>query len=252
MLPTRRDVAALLTGTGLFFCTRQFVFGASPFWNKKDKNEWSSDEIHSLTTKSPWAKEVRIEYRKGLQPNFDGTPGGLAMPANEVANGTPVNQQAGARMNVPLSGSGADAGSSGTNARRGGDPAIPIEATAATVRWESAPPILDALKTSVPDDFEGRYVISVTGLPLQADRWAVPAAILKSSSYLQAKGKEPAQPGVVRYTKDGSRILFGFAKEFFPLSIADKDIQFLVNSGDIEIRARFDPKEMIYHGQLAI
>jgi hypothetical protein len=251
MLPTRREAVALLTGTGLFFCTRRFAFGASPFWNKKNKNEWSSDEIRSLTTKSPWAKEARIEYRKGLQPNFDGTPCGLAMPANEVANGTPVNQQAGVRMNVPLSGSGADA-SSASGARRGGDPTIPIEATAATVRWESAQPILDALKTSVPEDFEGRYVISVTGLPLQADPRAVPAAILKNSSYLQAKGKEPAQPGVVRYTKDGSRILFGFAKDFLPLTAADKDVQFSVNSGDIQIRARFDPKEMTYHGQLAI
>jgi hypothetical protein len=123
---------------------------------------------------------------------------------------------------------------------------------AATIRWESAQPVLDALGRALGEEFQGRYVISVKGLPLRTDVRAVPETILKSSASLQAKGKEPAQAGVVLYTKDGATVLFGFAKEFLPLTATDKDVQFVLNTGDIELRARFDPKEMMYKGQLAL
>jgi hypothetical protein len=35
-----------------------------------------------------------------------------------------------------------------------------------TVRWESAKPVLDALKTPLPDAFANHYVIAVIGFPL--------------------------------------------------------------------------------------
>jgi hypothetical protein len=252
MAPNRRELAAMLAGTGLFLITPTFVFGASDFWNKKSKNEWSSDEIHILTTRSPWAKDVRIEYRKQLQPNFDGTPGGLTMPDNSTNNGLPPGLNQGARVNVPLGSNGADTGSAVDNPRRGVNRNVPLEAMAATIRWESAQPVLDALGRALGEEFQGRYVISVKGLPLRTDPRAVAEAILKSSASLLAKGKEPAQAGVVLYSKDGATVLFGFAKEFLPLTSTDKDVQFVLNTGDIELRARFDPKEMMYKGQLAI
>jgi len=37
-----------------------------------------------------------------------------------------------------------------------------------TVRWESAQPVLDALKTPLPDAFANHYVIAVIGFPLPA------------------------------------------------------------------------------------
>jgi hypothetical protein len=39
-----------------------------------------------------------------------------------------------------------------------------------TVRWESAQPILDALKSPLAADFEGHYVVSVTNLPMENAR----------------------------------------------------------------------------------
>ncbi len=237
---------ALLTGTIFGHGT---VFGASDFWNRKAKGEWSSDEIRTLTTRSPWAKETRVEYKRSLQPNFDGTPGGLAMP------GDPTNPipgyQPGVRTEVPLGSRIGDASASPAGgARRNGQ--IPLEASAVIVRWESSQPERDATGVPLPEDFEGRYVISVTGLPPESDPNSIPAVIYKNSAFLQAKGKAPAQAGVVRYTKNGTSILFGFSKELLTLKASDKDVQFSINTGDVEIRARFDPKEMMYHGELAL
>ena len=130
---------------------------------------------------------------------------------------------------------------------------IPLEAAAATVRWESALPIVDARQSVIPEEFAGRYVISVTGPgrfgPIQT---RVPDVILKNSATLSAKGKQPAQPGLVEYTKSGATVLFGFEKDFLNLTAADKDVQFFLDSGDLELKARFEPKEMMYHGQLAL
>ena len=75
---------------------------------------------------------------------------------------------------------------------------------------------------------------------------------LKSSATLQAKGRAPVQAGMVELTKDGSEVLFGFSKELFPLNATDRDLYFSLNTGEVSLRAKFEPKEMMYHGQLAI
>ncbi len=75
--------------------------------------------------------------------------------------------------------------------------------------------------------------------------------LLRTSAFLE-KGKEQTQPGLVEYSKDGATIFFGFAKELFPLTNTDKDVQFMINTGDLRIRAKFEPKEMIYKGKLAL
>ena len=236
-----------MAGAGLFFASRRTMWAASDFWNKKDKAEWSAEEIHSLITKSPWAKDARVEFRLGLQPNFDGTPGGLAMP-NDPNRGVPGSQD-GIRMAVPLGKDGAGAAPSPRSS--GGAGSIPLEATAATVRWESAQPVLEALRSSVPEDFAERYVISVTGITAMAAQRAITLEHLRLAATLQAKGKSPAQPGVIQYSRDKA-ILFGFSKEFLTLTVTDKNVDFLIDTGDLQIRARFEPKDMLYHGQLAV
>jgi hypothetical protein len=45
---------------------------------------------------------------------------------------------------------------------------------------------------------------------------------------------------------------FGFAKEFMPLTSTDKDVTFALNTAQLELKARFDPKEMLYLGKLAV
>jgi hypothetical protein len=71
---------------------------------------------------------------------------------------------------------------------------------------------------------------------------------------LSAKGKPPIQTEVVAQ-RNGS-YLFGFSKELMPLGIGDKDVQFAVRIGpnltETLVRATFNPKEMVYRGELAL
>ena len=92
----------------------------------------------------------------------------------------------------------------------GGGAVSPYEGT---VRWESARPILEAMKSPLPEAFEGRYVISVSGIPLLRDRSMGAGEEddstasrrreqddidrLKGLSSLEARGRDPVQAGLV-------------------------------------------------------
>ena len=128
------------------------------------------------------------------------------------------------------------------------------------VRWESAQPILDALRAPLAADFAGHYVVSVTNLPVANVRPAgrggetTPDDALdrmQNGATLQAKGKDPAEAGIARRTRIGS-ILFGFSKDSLRLTRGDRDIVFRLDTGPVTVTAKFDGKDMIYHGKLAV
>jgi hypothetical protein len=233
---------------------------ASEFWNKKKASEWSNEEITRLTTHSPWAREVNAEFELDSDYTTNGAEGPTTGPGGVI--------------NAPGKGSGAPAqielGRDRNNSPRGVRRREPV-----TVRWESAQPVLDAVAVPLPQGFEGRYVISVSGLPIgvmerprrgesapmSADpRENTPAARqrrmveqLQTSATLEARGREPEQPGVVRpVPRTSGTYLFGFSKELLPLTANDREIVFTLRTALMSVRAKFDPKEMVYHGQLAV
>jgi len=137
------------------------------------------------------------------------------------------------------------------------------------VRWESAKPILEAMKAPLPEQFANHYVISVNGIPLlggrqtsQGDGDATESRRpseddsndnLKQFSTLQPKGKELIQAGVVhRQVSSGSSFLFGFSSELLPLSTDDSEVVFSTRLGQLTVKARFVFKEMMYHRELAL
>jgi len=129
-----------------------------------------------------------------------------------------------------------------------------------TVRWESAQPILDALKSPLAADFEGHYVVSVTNLPMENARRTGRGADttpddalerLQAGAILQVKGKEPTEAGIVRRTRIGS-ILFGFSKDYLRVAPGDREIVFKLDTGQLTLQAKFDAKEMNYRGELAL
>jgi hypothetical protein len=127
------------------------------------------------------------------------------------------------------------------------------------VRWESAQPILDALRTTLAAEFADHYVLSVTNLPFgrapRGGRGAEAAEDLleglQAGASLQVRGKETAGAGIARRNHIGG-FLFGFRKGYPQLSSSDRDIVFKLDTGELTITAKFDGKAMMYRGKLAV
>jgi len=128
------------------------------------------------------------------------------------------------------------------------------------VRWESAQPILDALRAPLAAEFAGHYVLSVTNLPVAIVRpsgrgvQTTPEDILErlqNGATLEAKGKEPVEAGIARRTRIGS-FLFGFSRDSLRLDPADRDIIFKLEAAQTSIKCKFDAKEMTWHGKLVL
>jgi hypothetical protein len=125
------------------------------------------------------------------------------------------------------------------------------------------------MKSPLPEAFEGRYVISVSGIPLLRDRSMGASEEedstasrrrekddidrLKSLSSLEARGRDPVQADLVtRQVATGSSFLFGFSRKLLPLETRDTDLLFTTTLGRLVVKAHFVPKEMLYHGELAV
>ncbi len=267
---TRRGVLTVAAGAGFTAWTR--LYGSnSDFWNKKDPAEWSSTEVDQLTTKSPWAKETTAQYSRD-QSNGGGYPGGGTDPngGGYPGGGYPGGGMGGGRGGmggIPGIGGGGMGGGRG-GGRRGGQQ---MESYKGTVRWESAKPVLEAMKTPLPDAFANHYVISVSGFPLSGGRRRSSQQDsdsdanssqnnddtldqLKSLSFLEPKGRDGAQPGVVQKSPSGSggTVLFGFSKEMLALKPEDKEATFSTKFGALIIKTKFNLKDMMYKGDLAL
>lgn len=195
------------------------MFGAG-FWNSKDPSAWTEEEIITLTTKSPWAKAAEASFKGASDPTED-------------TGGGPAGGRGGGFRNSAF------------------DSII--------VRWESAQPILDALRAPLAGEFADHYVLSVTNLPFvsapRGGRSGETAADLlerlQAGATLQAKGKETAGAGIARRNKIGA-YLFGFSRSYLRLSPGDKEIVFKLDTGELTITAKFNGKEMMYRGKPAM
>jgi hypothetical protein len=221
--------------------------GESEFWNKKDPSQWSSDEIEKLKTKSPWAKPVSIALRQS--GGGSGYPGG--------GGGYP--------------GGGMGGGGMGRGRRGGMGGPAPIQYHG-VVRWFSAKPMQEVLKSPVPEGLANAYVISVSGIPiLTGDRRRTSDGDsdttdtngpsqdvlnrIKNLTYLEPKGKSPAQPGTVQRGTAGFEsdvLLFGFSRELLQFTPADREVSFTTQLGRLEVKAKFNLKEMTYHKDRAL
>ena len=256
------------------------------FWDKKPPTDWTAEEIDRLVTKSPWAKAVSALYTPGpgdMGPHSGGGGGGYpgggggypgggggypgggggypgggggypggggGYPGGGGGIGYP-----GGGIGIPgIGGIGRRRGSEGPRTGRG-------SSYTGTVRWESAQPILDATKSTLPGVFAEHYVIAVAGIPWMHEERNGQGGKpedenfddLKQFTLLQAKGRDSAQPGIVqRQIGSSSVMLFGFAKDFLQLSARDTRVDFTSRMGRLEVKATFNPKEMLYHGQLAV
>lgn len=224
MLSLNRRNWMLLAGAGIL---RSRLHAANPsFWNKKDPSDWTEDEIQLLLTKSPWAKEGATIPKPG------------AREASSAAAGVGPN--------------GIGIGPGGRQEHQDTGPTNTPPPIQGVVIWESAQPILDARKKALPKEFQDHYTLSVSGVPWlgEVDRLIDQ---LRQFTTLQPNDQRPIQPGAVQKAAGRARaVLLGFSKDVLQLSANDKSIHFTTEVGDIILRAKFDTKEMLYRGHLAL
>lgn len=213
----------------MFGPSLMFGDNSSKFWNDEDPAEWSSDQIRQLTTDSPWAKSVTAEV-KAYSP----------LSAGESSGG-------GRRSG----------GGRGGREGSASNPSATAPRFQGVVRWMTAKPIMLALKFKLPASLEHYYVIGVSGLPVisghgEGADGAESFDALKQVTYLQVKGQESAQPGIIEQDPDDtSTILFGFLHQFLDLS-KGKTAIFTTSMGPLNVKVKFDLARMTYKGELSV
>jgi hypothetical protein len=142
----------------------------------------------------------------------------------------------------------------------GANPRAPKQSPSKTVTtykgmvvWESAKVIRDAAHTPLPDGFDNQYVLSVTGIPLAKTSSRNALDAVRQNTMLQAKGKDPLEAAGVQQNKGNGAIYYiGFSKEALAITKDDKEVVFTTHMGRIAFTAKFNPKDMLYHGELAV
>jgi len=210
-------------GSGAMLTHASRMFAAAEFWNTRDPSTWTEEEIRVLTSNSPWTKQGVRAYR-GVD---DPLEAGHSTPEVGGRGGPSMGQRV---VTVPI-----------------------------YVRWETAQPILDALRAPASPDSADHFIVSVTNLPLavvrrpgRGDAKAQDDLLdrLQNGATVQVKGKDPVEAGFARRTPISS-ILFGFSRDYLHLSPNDREILFTLDTEPMTIKAKFDGKEMMYHGKLA-
>src|SRR5579864_4913223 len=130
-LITRRS--AILMGLGLGGAAVASAW-AKDFWNEKKPSDWTKDEIQQLLTKSPWAKDASI-FDSATHKGVSSAPfaGGIYGPQYESPDGKSLPSVRG------------------------------LKGWGATVLWESALPVREALKTPKTTGADQNYIIALLG-----------------------------------------------------------------------------------------
>jgi hypothetical protein len=253
---------------------------AADFWQQKPPDQWSEKDCSKLVAKSPWAKDTPVAMGamgQGMGPQEGGrgsrgSGGGSPMGTSAGGGGNNTGSGGGGGM-----GSGGGMGGGGGRGPGGGDMGAQMpDLPHVLVRWDSAQPVIEAMKKvsvsrAVEDaDIQAFYIVTVDGLSLRGRRQSGtdvnggqdrPHSMtseqqerLKAATNLAAKGKEPVQPGKIDVIPgdDGKmtvRFYFPRSAEF---SLDDKELNFYTRVGPMEVKQKFVLKDMTFGGKLAL
>lgn len=249
---------------------------AADVWKTKDPSAWTQEEAQKVLTDSPWAKVASVKVEGFGQGGGMGRGGGGTWGGGGGGMGGGIG--------LPrLGGLGMPGGGMGGGGRRGGGRRS-AESLNITIRWDSAAPIQQALlKTEGPPEKkeDGKpesamaksYVISVIGLPAgmrrsnsdsdddvdrdsprggQRDPDAVREELMEMTR-LTPKGKRSILPSDVKFDVQGGRreIQFFFPREA-PIEKDDKEVTFSTQLRRMKVERKFNLKEMMFQGNLAL
>ncbi len=257
---TRRHIL-LLGSTAVVGSWAQLIDKESKFWDTKDPLDWSADEIDRLVTKSPWAKAIKASV---AQPDFDG---GSSRRSGDMGGGNGGSRPGG--LSIPGLGGGRmgginipGIGSGGGGGRGGGQGRGSVSKVELIVRWDSAKPVLDALRTPLAAVLADHYVVSLNGVPNmylrdqaseRPDGEQGRAERSRFQARLTIKGKSSVRQAVVQQAPGAltQTFLFGFPTKELAFS-PDDEVTFATQLNHTPIAATFNLREMTYRGALAI
>ena len=209
---------------------------AADFWEDRPFRSWSDKDVEKMLTDSPWADEVAVPLPPRLPSPGRGGGGGFTAAAGGRGGGR------GDRMRF-------------SDQRR----------ARMAVSWRSALPVKQALlREQIGEGAElsaeneeylerdtGFYVIGVLGVPPQFARISTDEVRLES--FLEAKDKSPipADDVLFQRAEDGVLLLVAFPK-IDPLTLEDRDVEFITKLGDFSIKKKFKLRDMVIHGELEL
>lgn len=249
---------------------------AADAWKNTDFTQWSHDDAKKILSKSPWAKEVSVIMG---QPGGGQQSGGRGGGKRGGGGGGGDTGEGGLTGGVGGRGGGGGEGGAGG----GGTPSMNL-----IVRWETAIPVKEALmklnfgdhlpakgeKGYTLDAPQNDYVISVTGLRLGgggrgrgrgAEGSEAPAGgeanqqngadrmkdMLMTGTTLVRKGKDPIAPSNIVVNTAANVVFLVFPKKDV-ISEEDKDVEFRMNMGRIQVKEKFSLKDMHFNGKLEL
>jgi hypothetical protein len=184
-----------------------------------------------MLTKSPWAKEAAVSVFGGAGGSLLNRNGAM----NRSGNMSSTSRQ---RANANQTTSANDA------------PDLQYKAIA---RWDSALPVREALKKKAVAGFEDNYIIALIGDLALADpdadenQKASRLDMMKEYTKLERKGGAIPLVNMELVPKEGT--LF-----YFPRSEPMKggQVTFVTKLGPVEVKCKFEVKEMMYRGKLEL
>lgn len=148
------------------------------------------------------------------------------------------------------------------------------EAPHVIIRWDSAAPVREAMKkvsiTKAVDDGDviAFYIITIDGLPRMGRRAQTekPSASprrplppeeqdrFKAVTNLAAKGKEAVQPAKIDAlsNEDGRMTIHFYFPRTADFSLDDREVSFSTRLGPMELKQKFNLKDMTFDGKLAL
>ncbi len=257
-------------------------------WQKADPAQWSTDDVYRILNNSPWSKAVKASFSRSSGDYNDQTPGDNAPPNGRSNGGTwgsggqmPGGIGGGGMGRGGMGGGGGGMGGGGWGGNnggggRGGRGNNSSQQTEVTIQWQSALPVRLAAAKKTGDSVDpssfkplDEYVIALIGFPSgsagegrrpvsadsddngpdQADQ--TQQRLMRSASLLRG-GHDAINPTKVEMNQgtDG-RILLHFAKTD-PITLGDKDVELRVSVGRLELRKKFNLKEMEFQGRLEL
>jgi hypothetical protein len=208
---------------------------AADFWKTKKYSTWSDEEVKKMIENSPWARKVPVKYPGAKSFGMPG--GGMGGP--------------------PIGGGGSL------------PPAPPDTTPKAVLRWQTALPIKEAIararyKDQVETSEEAaktlkreevQYILGVTGL--MGSPTAFKTEDLKAGAKIKIGDLPPIPALDVMVDKQGftTNLFIAFPKAMegaHRITEADGSVEFELKTPSIEIKWKFNLKEMVYQDKLEI